>query len=69
MKRHRFKQSDTPEDRLAAEARRLRDEASLLQPGAAREELIRKARKVEAGAQMSKLLRSPGLQPSKRRVS
>ena len=69
MKRRRFKQSDTLEDRLAAEAKRLRDAANLLQPGAAREELIGRARKVEAGAQISEWLRSPGLHSSNRRVS
>ncbi|MEY9110590.1 hypothetical protein ABH999_006786 [Bradyrhizobium yuanmingense] len=61
--RHRFKQVDTLEARLAAEAERLREKASLLPPGAARDEILRKARQAETGSQMSEWLRSPGLQP------
>ena len=61
--RHRFKQVDTLEARLAAEAERLREQASLLPPGAARDEILRRARQAETGSQMSEWLRSPGLQP------
>ncbi|MBH5367854.1 hypothetical protein [Bradyrhizobium glycinis] len=61
--RHRFKQVDTLEARLAAEAERLREQANLLPPGAARDEILRKARQAETGSQMSEWLRSPGLQP------
>lgn len=61
--RHRFKQVDTLEARLAAEAERLREQASLLPPGAARDEILRKARQAETGSHMSEWLRSPGLQP------
>nr|WP_245334101.1 hypothetical protein [Bradyrhizobium guangdongense] len=53
---------ETLEARLAAEARRLREQASLLPPGAAREDRLRKARQAETGSRMSKWLRSPGLQ-------
>ena len=51
------------EDRHAEEAKRLRDEAKALKPGAAREALIRKARQAETGSHMSEWLRSPGLRP------
>jgi len=61
--RRRFKQTSTLEARLAEEAVRLRDKANLLPPGAAREELLRKARQAETGSHMSEWLRSPGLQP------
>ena len=61
--RHRFKQVDTLEARLAAEAERLREQASLLPPGAARDEILRRARQAETGSQMSEWLRSPGVQP------
>ncbi|QOZ13199.1 hypothetical protein [Bradyrhizobium sp. CCBAU 51765] len=61
--RHRFKHVETLEARLAAEAERLREQASSLPPGVAREEMLRKARQAEAGSQMSEWLRSPGLQP------
>lgn len=63
--RRRFKQTSTLEVRLAEEAIRLRDKAKLLPPGAAREELLRKARQAETGSHMSEWLRSPGLQPPK----
>jgi hypothetical protein len=51
------------EQRLANEARRLRDQAKLLPHGAVREATIRKARQAETGAQISAWLRSPGLRP------
>ena len=63
MRRRRFKQTLTLEERLAQEAKRLRDEAKLLPPGAIREELVRKARQAETGSHMSQWLSSPGLQP------
>ncbi|WP_454646780.1 hypothetical protein [Bradyrhizobium liaoningense] len=61
--RHRFKHVETLEARLAAEAERLRQQANSLPPGAARDEMLRKARQAETGSQMSEWLRSPGLQP------
>lgn len=63
LTRHRVKQTDALETRLAAEAERLRERASSLPPGAARDEMLRKARQAETGSQMSEWLRSPGLQP------
>jgi hypothetical protein len=44
MERRRFKQTQSLEERLAEEAKRLRAEAKLLPPGAACDELIRRAR-------------------------
>jgi hypothetical protein len=63
MERRRFKQTQSLEERLAEEAKRLRAEAKLLPPGAACDELIRRARQAETGSQMSEWLRSPGLRP------
>ena len=63
MKRRRFKQTETLEQRLADEAERLRQQAELLPPGALREQVVRKARQCETGSHMSEWLRSPGLQP------
>jgi hypothetical protein len=65
MQRRRFKQTLTLEERLAQEAKRLRDEAKTLPPGAVREELLRKARQADTGSHMSEWLRSPELQPPK----
>ena len=64
-KRRRFKQTFSLEERLADEARRLRDEAELLPHGPVRDEALRKARQAETGSRMSEWLRSPGLQPPK----
>jgi hypothetical protein len=63
--RRRIKQTDTLENRLAAEAERLREQAKTMKPGAARDEVIRKARLCETGSHMSEWLNSPGLQPPK----
>lgn len=65
MERRRFKQIQSLEERLAEEAKRLREEAKLLPPGAQRETLLRKARQAETGSHMTEWLTSPGLQPPK----
>jgi hypothetical protein len=49
------------EMRLIAEAKRLREEAKLLPPGALRNEVLRRARQAEIGSRMSEWLRSAGL--------
>jgi hypothetical protein len=59
--RRRFKQTQSLEERLAEEAKRLREEAKLLPPGAVREALLRKARQAETGSHMSEWLSLPGL--------
>jgi hypothetical protein len=61
--RRRLEQSDILEDRLAAEAIRLREEAKAMEPGAARQDVLRKARQAETGSLMSQWLQSPGLRP------
>nr|WP_084801979.1 hypothetical protein [Bradyrhizobium sp. Ec3.3] len=61
QKRRCFKQTMSLEDRLAAEAIRLRDEAKDVPPGIEREHLLRRARQAETGSHMSGWLRSPGL--------
>ena len=60
--RRRFKQTTSLEQRLAEEARRLREEAELLPHGPVRDEALRKARQAETGSRISHWLRSPGLQ-------
>lgn len=62
MQRRRFKQALPLEERLAEEAKRLREEAKSLSPGSQREGMLRKARQAETGLHMSEWLRSPGLQ-------
>lgn len=63
--RRRIKQTQSLEARLSEEAKRLREQAKLLPPGAERNELIRKARQAETASQMNGWLTSPGLQPPK----
>ena len=63
MQRRRFTHKDQLEERLAKEAKRLREKAKLLKPSAARDALIRRARQAETGAHISEWLRSPGLRP------
>ena len=65
MQRKRIKQVLSLEERLSAEAIRLRDEARRLPHGAQRETLLRKARQAEIGSHISEWLRSPELQPPK----
>ena len=63
--RSRFKQTTSLEERLAEEARRLREEAELLPHGPVRYAALRRARHAEAGARINDWLRSPGLEPPK----
>lgn len=63
MHRRRVKQTIPLEQRLAVEAKRLRDEAKTLPPGIRREHTLRKARQAETGSHISEWLRSPGLKP------
>jgi hypothetical protein len=60
--RRRIIHTDTLEERLAADAKRLREEAKSLPPGIVRE-LLRRARQAETGSHMTEWLSSPGLQP------
>ncbi|QHP71256.1 hypothetical protein EI171_30580 [Bradyrhizobium sp. LCT2] len=65
QRRRRFKQILSLEERLAEQARRLREEAESLPPGPVRDEALRRARQAETGSHLSEWLRSPGLQPPK----
>ncbi|UFS90939.1 hypothetical protein LPJ38_09510 [Bradyrhizobium daqingense] len=64
QKRRRFKQTTSLEERLNAEASRLRSEAQLMAPGKERERLLQQARQAETSVHMSEWLRSPGAMPS-----
>jgi hypothetical protein len=55
MKRRRFKQTKSLEERLADE------QAQLLPPGAVREAIMKRARQAETGSHISDWLRWPGL--------
>ncbi|MCP3440590.1 hypothetical protein NLM32_05415 [Bradyrhizobium sp. CCGUVB14] len=61
-KRRRFKQSQSLDERLAAEAKHLREKAEKAPPGNERDTLLRRASQFEEGLHMSKWLRIPGLE-------
>ena len=61
QQRRRFKQIQSLEQRLVEEAGRLREQARLLEPGALRDELFRRARQAETGSHISGWLASSGL--------
>lgn len=65
QKRRRFKQQPSLQDRLATFAKLARERASLLQPGAERDELLLKAQQADTAAHLNELAKSPGLQPPK----
>ena len=62
-RRRHFKQTQSLEERLSEEAKRLRAEAKMLPPGVVRDEMIRKARQAEMASHLNEWLTSPGLRP------
>jgi hypothetical protein len=65
MKRRRFKQSDPLDVRLAVFAADLREQAAKLPPGAAKDDLERRARLADTAMHAQEWANSPGLQPPK----
>lgn len=63
LKRRRIKHTRSLEERLAEEAKILREEAKKLPPGERQESLLEKARQAETGSHISEWLRFPGLKP------
>ena len=64
-RRRRFKQILTLEDRLAEDTEQLREQAKMLSPGPALDQINRRIRQNETAAHMSEWLTSPGLQSPK----
>lgn len=64
-RRRRIKQNMSLEERLAAEAKRLREQAELLPDGYLRQMVERKVRQAEIGSHISEWLSSSGLPPPK----
>jgi hypothetical protein len=62
IKRNRRKQTQSLEQRLDAEATRLREQAKFLPAGFEREHVLRKVRQIETASHMTEWLTSPGLQ-------
>jgi len=65
IKRRRFKQQITLEDRLSAWAKSVEQKAAQLPPGPEREALIKKARQADIAAHLNEWAKSPGLQAPK----
>lgn len=63
--RRRVKQTLYLEERLAEQARSLREEAELLPHGPVRDATLRRAREAETGSRINDWLKSPGLKPPK----
>jgi hypothetical protein len=65
QQRRRFKQQLSFRDRLTSFAKAAREKASLLPPGAEKDELLHKAQQADTAAHLNELVKSPGLQPPK----
>jgi hypothetical protein len=63
LKRRRFKQSTSFQERLAEWAKQVRDQADQLPPGIERDKLLKKVRQADAAAHLDDWANSPGLQP------
>ena len=63
QQRRRFKQKQSLEDRLVAQAARLREEASALPEGIERETILGRAEQAGVAANMSQWLSLPGSGP------
>lgn len=68
IKRRRFKQTQSLEERLVQDTADLRDQAKALPPGPARQHIIHRIAQNEAAYDLCELLRSPAY-ASKERVS
>ena len=60
QQRRRIKHETSFEERLAEQARSLREQAKTMPPGIEREGLIRRARQAETASHMNDWLSSPG---------
>ena len=60
MKRRRFKQTTTLQERLAERARQAREDLEKVPPGEGRDGLIQKIREIESALRLGQFLHSPG---------
>ncbi|RTE89280.1 MULTISPECIES: hypothetical protein [Bradyrhizobium] len=65
LKRRRFKQQLTLQDRLSAWVKQIKEDAASLPPGPERDALLKKARQAELANHLHDWVKSPGLQPPK----
>ena len=59
--RRHFKQTVTLQERLAEDTEQLREQAKLLPPGNALDQVLKRIRQNETAAHITELLNSPGL--------
>lgn len=65
LKRRRFKQQLTLQDRLSAWVKQVEEQASRLPPGPERDALLKKARQADVANHLHDWVISPGLQSPK----
>ena len=65
VKRRRFKQQLSLQDRLTAWVKQVQEEASRLPPGPERDALLKKARQAELANHLQGRVKPSGLQPPK----
>ena len=65
IKRRRFKQQFTLQDRLASWAKQITATANALPPGSQRDAMLKKARQADVAVHLDDWAKSPGLQPLK----
>jgi hypothetical protein len=63
LKRRRFHQTKSLQDRLAAWAEEVREQAAKLPAGPERDALLKKLRQADTAAHLEDWANSPGLQP------
>jgi hypothetical protein len=63
LRRRRFKQTQSLQDRLLTWIEEVREQAAKLPPGPERDALIKKLRQVDTAARLEDWVNSPGLQP------
>lgn len=63
LRRRRFKQTQSLQERLSAWAEEVRQKAAELPPGPERDALLKKLRQADAASHIEGWVSSPGLQP------
>lgn len=65
VRRRRFKQTTSLQDRLASFAQEARKKALELPPGHEKQNLLKRARQADTAARLDSWIASPGLRPPK----
>jgi hypothetical protein len=65
FERRRFEQTESLKDRLASFAKEVREKASLLPPGAERNNMLTRASQADTASHLDDWVKSPGLRSPK----